>query len=316
MKPPDMKPPDMRSPDMRSPDMRSPDMRSMAKQVSDGNKRRGKKSAVAAKYRKYRGQSKNPSKWAALSYISWVFTLTPSIPSIWPKLAETPGRKSALVCMLLLSACIDHAGAQEDKSGENAFTPRRPASEQPALGPADVSCPRCNREEQLVVDLVYYKQVLDILEEINQQRERIDAGLLNSAHAELIKLRPDLEGLLKARNEPPVRPVVPAKNPKQPVRKQVLPDNKPAPKRGKQGIEGLVVGHVNDENSELGIKSSVVLISNGRPRSLNIGSIIEHNRRRFKIVKVDYVEDRGKGNRHEVHLEDQTSKQVHVVPWQ
>jgi len=34
------------------------------------------------------------------------------------------------------------------------------------------------------------------------------------------------------------------------------------------------------------------------------------------IVKVDYVKDRGKGNRHEVHLEDQTNKQLYVVPWQ
>ena len=184
---------------------------------------------------------------------------------------------------------------------------------QPAAASVDIPCRHCNREEQLVVDLVYYKQVLDILEEINQQRDRIDAGLLKSVHAELIKIRPDLADLLKTRAEPAARPAPPPKKPKQPAKKPAKPKGKPAPK---QGIDGLKVGHVNDENRELGIKPSVVLISNGRPRSLNVGSVIEHNRRRFKIVKVDYVEDRGKGNRHEVHLEDQTSKQVHVVPWQ
>lgn len=228
---------------------------------------------------------------------------------------------------LLLSACIGQAGAQQDKPDQiaagarspalekPAVVPERPAKapEQPAANPGDIPCPRCNRDEQLVVDLVYYKQVLDILEEINQQRNGIDAGLLKSVHAELIKIRPDLAGLLKTRAEPPARPAAPAKKPKQPEKKPAKPRNKPAPK---QGIDGLTVGHVNDENRELGIKASVVLISNGRPRSLTVGSVIEHNRRRFKIVKVDYVENRGRGNRHEVHLEDQANKQVHVVPWQ
>lgn len=218
-----------------------------------------------------------------------------------------------IVFTLLLSACSSLAGAQQVKPDESAAPVLRPAPGPAAAAPADVSCPRCNRDEQLVVDLVYYKQVLDILEEINQQRDRIDAGLLKSAHDELIKIRPDLASLLKTRAEPPPRPAAPAKKPKQPAKKAAKVMKKTAPK---QGIHGLVVGHVNDENRELGIKASVVLISNGRPRSLTVGSVIEHNRRRFKIVKVDYVEDRGRGNRHEVHLEDQTSKQVHVVPWQ
>ena len=216
-----------------------------------------------------------------------------------------------VVITLLLANCIGQAGAQPDMPDEKAATGRLPAPEQPAT--ADLSCPHCNRDEQLVVDLVYYKQVLDILEEINQQRDRIDTGLLRSVHAELIRIRPALAGLLKTRAEVPVRPAAPANKPKQPAKKPAKPKNKPAPK---QGIDGLTVGHVNDENRELGIKSSVVLISHGRPRSLTVGSVIDHNRRRFKIVKVDYVEDRGKGNRHEVHLEDQASKRVHVVPWQ
>ena len=218
-----------------------------------------------------------------------------------------------IVFTLLLSAGINQAGAQQDTADKSASPTLRPAPEQPTAASGDIPCPRCNRDEQLVVDLVYYKQVLDILEEINQQRDRIDAGLLKSVHAELMKIRPDLASLLKTRAEPPARAAAPAKKPKQPAKRSVKPDHKPAPK---QGIDGLVVGHVNDENKELGIKSSVVLISNGRPRSLSIGSVIEHNRRRLKIVKVDYLEHRSKGIRHQVHLEDQTSKQIHIVPWQ
>ena len=218
-----------------------------------------------------------------------------------------------IVIMLLLANCICRAYAQPDMPDERVAPARRPAPEQPATAAGDIPCPHCSRGEQLVVDLVYYKQVLDILEEINQQRDRIDAGLLKSVHAELIRIRPDLASLLKTRAETPVRPPPPAKKPGRPAQKPAKPVKKPAPK---QGIDGLAVGHVNDENRELGIKSSVVLVSNGRPRSLTVGSVIDHNLRKFKIVKVDYVEDRGKGNRHEVHLEDQASKQVHVVPWQ
>lgn len=246
-----------------------------------------------------------------------------------------------IVFTLLFTTCIYQANAQPDTPDERAAPVRPPAAgqspaesptasgdiprpdpafsgaglalEQPATITGEIPCPHCNRDEQLVVDLVYYKQVLDILEGINQQRDRIDAGLLKSVHAELIRIRPDLAALLKTRVEAPAPPSPPVKKPGQPAKKPAKPKNKPAPK---QGIDGLTVGHVNDEDRELGIKSSVVLISNGRPRSLTVGSVIDHNRRKFKIVKVNYAKDRGKGNRHEVHLEDQTSKQVHVVPWQ
>ena len=45
---------------------------------------------------KCRGQSKNPSKWAVLSHISWVFTLTPPLR---PKLAGTPAW--LIVCLIV-----------------------------------------------------------------------------------------------------------------------------------------------------------------------------------------------------------------------
>lgn len=248
-----------------------------------------------------------------------------------------------LIFLLFIAGAAHQAGAEPDKpdvgiepatrqaQGEKPAAPptqapmhgggridplaQRPATPQQTATPSEnAPCPHCSRAEQLVVDLIYYKQILDILGEIDQQREQIDDGLLRSAHAELAKIRPDLAALLKTEKAPAARPAPPAKKPEKPAGKPVKPAQKPKPRQ--RGIEGLVVGHVNEENRELGIKASVVLVSNGRPRSLNVDGVIEHNRRKFRIINVDYVEDRRTGNRHEVHLQDQTSKQVYVVPWQ
>ena len=209
-----------------------------------------------------------------------------------------------IILLLFLSACTNQVIAQPDKATDDASATRENLPDKTTMPSDDISCPHCTLAEQLVVDLIYYKQVLDILEQIDQQRNKINADLLQSVHAELIKTRPILAALLKTKNETRTHPAPPATKEKKPV--------KTPPK---QGIEGLAVGHVNEENKELGIKASVVLISNGRPRSLNVGAAIEHNRRQYKILEVIYVEDRNKGNRHEVHLQDQTSKQIHIVPW-
>ena len=217
-----------------------------------------------------------------------------------------------IILLLFLSACTGQVIAQQDKATDDASQTRQKLPDKTTISSGDIPCPHCTLAEQLVVDLIYYKQVLDILEQIDQQRNKINAGLLRSIHAELIKTRPNLANLLKTNNESSTHPTPPATKAKKPVKKPAKPVKKPAPK---QGIEGLAVGHVNEENKELGIKASVVLISNGRPRSLNVGAAIEHNRRWYKILKVIYVEDRNKGNRHEVHLQDQTSKQIHIVPW-
>ena len=214
--------------------------------------------------------------------------------------------------LLLLSACSSHAIAQPDKTADHASLTQQIIPDKSTMSFEDIPCPHCTPAEQIVVDLIYYKQVLDILEQINQQRNKINAGLLRSVHAELIKTRPALAVLLTTYNEPRPLSTVPAKKAKKTVKKPEKPVRKPVPK---QGIEGLAVGHVNEEHRELGIKSSVVLISNGRPRSLTVGSTIVHNRRTYKILKVTFVEDRNKGNHHEVHLQDQNSKQIHIVPW-
>ena len=218
-----------------------------------------------------------------------------------------------LLFLLLLSACLGQAGAQQAEADAGAAPARQTLPDRTQTASGEVSCPHCNPGEQLVVDLIYYKQVLDILEQIDQQRNRINAGLLRSFHAELLKARPGLAALLKTDAETKPRETgPPPKKARKPAKKPARTVKKPTPR---QGIDGLIVGHVNEENSELGIKPSVVLVSNGRPRSLNVGGVIEHNRRRYKVLKVGYVEDSKNGPRHEVHLQEQNSKKVHIVPW-
>ena len=217
-----------------------------------------------------------------------------------------------VIFLLFLSACSSHVPAQPDTVGNSASPARQMLPDKSTMPSADMPCPHCSPSEQLVVDLIYYRQVLEIVEQISQQRTRIDAGLLRSIHAELKKTRPQLAALLTADAGSRAPAVPPAKKAEKPLKRPDKPAKEPVPRKG---IEGLAVGHVNEENKDLGIKSSVVLISNGRPRSLNTGSTIEHNKRIYKIHKVIYVEDPNKGNRHEVHLQEQNSKKIHIVPW-
>ena len=218
-----------------------------------------------------------------------------------------------ILLLLLLSACLCRVAAQQEPPQAGAAPVRQNLPQETAAPAGGPACPHCTPDEQLIVDLLYYKQALDILEQVDQQRSRIDAGLLRSLHAELARTRPNLAAWLKTAAKKPERAAAAPEKPKKVVKKPARTVQKPPPA---QGIEGLTVGHVNEENSRLGIKPSVVLVSHGRPRSLSVGGVIEHNRRKYKVLKVAYVEDARNGNRHEVHLQEQAGKKIHIVPWQ
>ena len=213
-----------------------------------------------------------------------------------------------LTLLLLMLCCICQVVAQDQGNTTPLSGNTRPDHTAAATG----TCPHCTPTEQLLVDLNYYNQVLNLLEQTAQQRNNIDAELLQSFHSVLVKTRPDLAPLFVTSPKLPARPVSPVRKVKKPVKRPVASVKKPPPK---QGIEGLIVGHVNEENTESGIKASVVLVSHGRPRSLNLGGVIEHNQRAYKVLKIDYIEDWQKGNRHEVRLQEQTNKKIHLVPW-
>ena len=176
-------------------------------------------------------------------------------------------------------------------------------------------CPHCNPAERLIIDLNYYKQVLTILEKINEQRNNVDPRLLQPVHAALVESHPNLARLLADKPKPPPDPA-PAKKAGQRAQKAPPPPPPKPPAPKKKGLEGLVVGHVNEGNKALGIQPGVVLVKNGRPFSLSVGATIKHNGRAYKIIDAALIKDPRRGNRHEVRLQDLGNKKIHVVPWQ
>lgn len=176
-------------------------------------------------------------------------------------------------------------------------------------------CPHCNPAERLIIDLNYYKQVLTILEKINEQRNNVDPRLLQPVHAALVESHPNLARLLADKPKPPPDPA-PAKKAGQRAKKTPPPPPPKPPAPKKKGLEGLVVGHVNEGNKALGIQPGVVLVKNGRPFSLSVGATIKHNGRAYKIIDAALIKDPRRGNRHEVRLQDLGNKKIHVVPWQ
>ena len=224
-----------------------------------------------------------------------------------------------LVLLLLLQgdAQAGPANALPGQEGraeaQSNAAPRDAASEK-----ADsdrLPCPHCNAAERLIIDLNYYKQVLTILEKINEQRNNIDPHLLQPVHAALVKSHPNLARLLADKPKPPPDPA-PAKKAGQLAKKAPPPPPPKPPAPKKKGLEGLVVGHVNEGNKALGIQPGVVLVKNGRPFSLSVGATIKHNGRAYKIIDAALVKDPRRGNRHEVRLQDLGNKKIHVVPWQ
>ena len=194
-------------------------------------------------------------------------------------------------------------------------TPRDAASERANADGGWLPCPHCNAAERLIVDLNYYKQVLTILEKINEQRNNIDPHLLQPIHAALVESHPKLARLLADKPKPPPDPPA-AKKTGQRAKKTPPPPPPKPPAPKKKGLEGLVVGHVNEGNKALGIQPGVVLVKNGRPFSLSVGATIKHNGRAYKIIDAALIKDPRRGNRHEVRLQDLGNKKIHIVPWQ
>lgn len=210
----------------------------------------------------------------------------------------------------------EKAGAKAAARETERETLRDGASEKAgADGDGWLPCPHCNPAERLIIDLNYYKQVLTILEKINEQRNNVDPRLLQPVHAALVESHPNLARLLADKPKPPPDSA-PAKKAGQRAKKTPPPPPPKPPAPKKKGLEGLVVGHVNEGNKALGIQPGVVLVKNGRPFSLSVGATIKHNGRAYKIIDAALVKDPRRGNRHEVRLQDLGNKKIHVVPWQ
>lgn len=231
---------------------------------------------------------------------------------------------SFLVLLLLLQAGAQAGAANERPEPTSQAEVQADAAAQEAPRDATTEraddgglpCPHCNAAERLIIDLNYYKQVLTILEKINEQRDNIDPRLLQPVHAALVESHPNLARLLADKPKPPPDPAAAKKAGQRPQKTPPPPPPPKPPAPKKKGLEGLVVGHVNEGNKVLGIQPGVVLVKNGRPFSLSVGATIKHNGRAYKIIDAALVKDPRRGNRHEVRLQDLGNKKIHVVPWQ
>lgn len=58
------------------------------------------------------------------------------------------------------------------------------------------NCLYCNEDEQLIVDLNYYQQLLNILKQIDQARSNIDPVMLDAVHRRIAQTRPRLARIL------------------------------------------------------------------------------------------------------------------------
>ena len=64
------------------------------------------------------------------------------------------------------------------------------------------NCLHCNEDEQLIVDLNYYRQLLNILKQIDQDRRSIDPDMLDAAHRSIAQTRPRLARILATEDTP------------------------------------------------------------------------------------------------------------------
>ena len=205
------------------------------------------------------------------------------------------------------------------------------------------NCLHCNEDEQLIVDLNYYRQLLNILKQIDQDRNNIDPYMLDAVHRRIAQTRPRLAGILATEDTPnQVMPGAPAvedqfiaallegdpqlltellkqeiaESGTEPDSKTTAPPQPPQPELpASVGIDGLYLAHVDTEPGKTGT-ARVILVSHEQPFTRTEGGIIRHNGKDYKVVKISYGKDRRGANRRQVTLQDMSNNETHVIPWQ
>ena len=205
------------------------------------------------------------------------------------------------------------------------------------------NCLHCNEDEQLIVDLNYYRQLLNILKQIDQDRKNISPDVLDAAHRSIAQTRPRLAGLLATGDTPnqvmPGEPAVEdrliaalpegdpqlltellkqeiAESDTEPDSKTTAPPQPPQPELpASVGIDGLYLAHVDNQPGKSGA-ARVILVSHEQPFTRTEGGIIRHNGKDYKVVKISYGKDRRGASRRQVTLQDMSNNETHVIPWQ
>ena len=219
---------------------------------------------------------------------------------------DTPGKKNG------------GPGEPPGKKTAPPATPDKPADATPPAVPApaateDKTCLYCDQSEQLVVDLNYYKQVVDILKEIDNARKDISPTMLKSIHALLTESHPGLIDLLRATPPKTPAPALPAK----PATKTpAATKKKPQPiKRTRTGIEGLTLKHVNEQNPHTNTAARIIVDSNGISRFLYEDSRFTHNNNSYQVTAIEKLDNDPGGRGHQVKIKNTKTNRTYTVPW-
>ena len=195
--------------------------------------------------------------------------------------------------------------------------PDDPVSKAPAGDPAHAAtktCLYCDQSEQLVVDLNYYKQIVDILKDIDNARKDISPTMLHSIHALLIDSHPALIDLLRTQPAKSATPAQPAKPAARTTAATTIKKPKPI-KRTLTGIDGLTLKHVNENNPHTNTAARIIVDSNGKPHFLYKDSQFTHNNNTYRVTAIEKLDNDPSGRGHQVKIKNMKTNRTYTVPW-
>ena len=213
-------------------------------------------------------------------------------------------------------------------------------------------CLHCNANEQLVVDLNYYKQITDILKGINENYKDIGEEGRKSIHDMVARINPNLVGIVPESTEQDTpKQIVPGKelnysaiNPlsvfnrdateqseevdelkqelallKQELsamkRHEGAKQSNNKPRQNATGLDGLKLKHVNEENPVTGARARIVVGSHRETKNLSLNSKFKHNENEFVVKAIEKQGDDSPDRRHLVTIENTQTGETHNIPW-
>ena len=213
-------------------------------------------------------------------------------------------------------------------------------------------CLHCNANEQLVVDLNYYKQITDILKGINENYKDIGEDGRKSIHDMVARINPNLVDIMpKSTEQETPRQIVPgeavnynALNPlsvfnrdakeqsgevdelkeelallKQELsamkRRESAKQKNNKRRQNATGLDGLKLRHVNEENPVTGARARIVVGSHHETKNLSLNSIFKHNENEFVVKAIEKQGDDSPDRLHLVVIENTKTGETHHIPW-
>ena len=114
---------------------------------------------------------------------------------------ETPGTPGTDLKSVPYPVSTDETPAADPPPGTDLKSVPSPVSVGETQARQE-NCLHCNEDEQLIVDLNYYRQLLNILKQIDQDRNNIDPDMLDAVHRSIAQTRPRLARILATEETP------------------------------------------------------------------------------------------------------------------